>query len=39
MAIVYNGKFMPEGTPIEAVPTQLWEHIADNWQAALSLAK
>lgn len=39
MAIVYNGKFMPEGTPIEAVPTQLWEHIADNWQVALSLAK
>ena len=39
MAIVYNGKFMPEGTSIEAVPTQLWEHIADNWQVALSLAK
>lgn len=39
MTIVYNGKFMPEGTPIEAVPTQLWEHIADNWQVALSLAK
>ena len=39
MAIVYNGKFMPEGTPIEAVPTQLWEHIADNWQVALSLTK
>lgn len=39
MAIVYNGEFMPEGTPIEAVPTQLWEHIADNWQVALSLAK
>lgn len=39
MTIVYNGKFMPKGTPIEAVPTQLWEHIADNWQVALSLAK
>lgn len=39
MTIVYNGRFMPEGTPIEAVPTQLWEHIADNWQVALSLAK
>lgn len=39
MTIIYNGKFMPEGTPIEAVPTQLWEHIADNWQVALSLAK
>jgi hypothetical protein len=39
MTIIYNGKFMPEGTPIEAVPTQLWEHIADNWQMALSLAK
>lgn len=39
MTIIYNGRFMPEGTPIEAVPTQLWEHIADNWQAALSLAK
>lgn len=39
MTIIYNGKFMPEGTPIEAVPPQLWEHIADNWQVALSLAK
>lgn len=39
MTIIYNGKFMPEGTPIEAVPTQLWEHVADNWQMALSLAK
>lgn len=39
MTIIYNGKFMPEGTPIEAVPTQLWEHVADNWQVALSLAK
>lgn len=39
MTIIYNGKFMPEGTPIEAVPTQLWEHIADNWQVALSLTK
>lgn len=39
MTIIYNGKFMPKGTPIEAVPTQLWEHIADNWQVALSLAK
>lgn len=39
MTIIYNGRFMPEGTPIEAVPTQLWEHIADNWQVALSLAK
>ena len=39
MTIIYNGRFMPEGTPIEAVPTQLWEHIADNWQVALSLAE
>lgn len=28
---------MPQDTPLENIPTDLWEHIAVNWDAAMNL--
>lgn len=35
MKIIYNAGFMPEGTPIENVPQDLWAHLVSKWDAAL----
>lgn len=37
MQIIYQGGFMPQDTPLENVPTGLWEHLATNWSAAMGL--
>lgn len=35
MKIIYNAGFMPEGTPIENVPQDLWAHLVSKWDEAL----
>lgn len=35
MKIIYNAGFMPEGTPTENVPQDLWAHLVSKWDAAL----
>lgn len=35
MKIIYNAGFMPERTPIENVPQDLWAHLVSKWDAAL----
>lgn len=37
MQIIYQGGFMPQDTPLENVPTGLWEHLSTNWSAAMGL--
>ncbi|KRN88170.1 ATP-binding protein [Ligilactobacillus acidipiscis] len=37
MQIIYQGGFMPQNTPLENVPADLFEHITANWDAALNL--
>lgn len=37
MQIIYLGGFMSQDTPLENIPTDLWEHIAANWDAAMNL--
>ena len=37
MQIIYKGGFMPADTPVENVPSDLWEHIAANWNKALGV--
>ncbi|MGX6962455.1 ATP-binding protein [Vagococcus xieshaowenii] len=37
MAIIHQGGFMPNDTPIENVPTELWGYLSTNWDKALNL--
>lgn len=36
MKIIYNAGFMPEGTPAENVPQDLWAHLVSKWDEALN---
>ena len=31
-AVIYQGGFMPQDTPLENIPTELWGHLVTNWQ-------
>ncbi|OQQ80940.1 ATP-binding protein [Ligilactobacillus salivarius] len=35
MQVIYVGGFMPQGTPLENVPAELWGHLASNWDKVL----
>lgn len=37
MAIIHQGGFMPADTPVENVPTDLWDYLMTNWSAAMNL--
>lgn len=37
MQVIYKGGFMPEDTPAENVPMELWNYLASNWANALGL--
>ena len=37
MQVIYVGGFMPQGTPLENVPTELWGHLASNWDKVLNM--
>lgn len=37
MAIIHQGGFMPADTPVENVPTDLWDYLVTNWTAAMNL--
>lgn len=37
MQVIYVGGFMPQGTPLENVPEELWGHLASNWDKVLNM--
>lgn len=37
MQVIYVGGFMPQGTPLENVPAELWGHLASNWDKVLNM--
>ena len=37
MKVIYVGGFMPQGTPLENVPAELWGHLASNWDKVLNM--
>lgn len=37
MQVIYVGGFMPQGTPLENVPAELWGHLASNWDKVLKM--
>ena len=37
MQVIYIGGFMPQGTPLENVPAELWGHLASNWDKVLNM--
>lgn len=37
MKVIYVGGFMPQGTPLENVPEELWGHLASNWDKVLNM--
>lgn len=37
MQVIYVGGFMPQGTPLENVPAELWEHLVSNWDKVLNM--
>ena len=37
MQVIWVGGFMPQGTPLENVPTELWGHLASNWDKVLNM--
>lgn len=37
MKVIYVGGFMPQGTPLENVPAELWGHLASNWDKGLNM--
>lgn len=37
MQVIYVGGFMPQDTPAENVPVDLWNYLASNWASALGL--
>lgn len=37
MQVIYKGGFMPEDTPAENVPVDLWDYLGSNWVSALDL--
>ena len=37
MQVIYVGGFMPQGTPLENVPVELWGHLASNWDKVLNM--
>lgn len=37
MAIIHVGGFMPMDTPVENVPSDLWDYLVTNWSAAMNL--
>lgn len=37
MQVIYIGGFMPQGTPLENVPEELWGHLASNWDKVLNM--
>lgn len=37
MKVIYVGGFMPQGTPLENVPSELWGHLASNWDKVLNM--
>lgn len=37
MQIIYQGGFMPQDTPLENIPEDLWNHIAASWDSAMNL--
>lgn len=39
MQVIYVGGFMPQDTPAENVPIDLWNYLASNWANALGLLK
>ena len=39
MQVIYVGGFMPQDTPAENVPVDLWNYLASNWASALGLLK
>lgn len=39
MQVIYVGGFMPQDTPTENVPIDLWNYLASNWASALGLLK
>lgn len=36
-AIIYQGGFMPQDTPLENIPQDLWNYLVTNWDKALNL--
>lgn len=37
MQVIYVGGFMPNDTPLENVPEDLWGYLVSNWEAAINL--
>lgn len=37
MAVIHTGGFMPVDTPVENVPSDLWDYLVTNWPAAMNL--
>lgn len=37
MQVIYVGGFMPQGTPLENVPAELWGHLESNWDKVLNM--
>ncbi|WP_373712108.1 ATP-binding protein [Jeotgalibaca porci] len=37
MAVIHTGGFMPVDTPVENVPSDLWDYLVTNWSAAMNL--
>lgn len=37
MQVIYVGGFMPQSTPLENVPAELWGHLASNWDKVLNM--
>lgn len=37
MQVIYVGGFMPQGTPLENVPEELWGHLTSNWDKVLNM--
>lgn len=37
MQVIYQGGFMPADTPLENVPSELWDYFIANWDKALGL--
>ena len=37
MQVIYVGRIMPQDTPLENVPEELWGHLASNWDKVLNM--
>ncbi|MCH4167711.1 MAG: ATP-binding protein [Streptococcaceae bacterium] len=36
MQIIYKGGFMPLDTPLENIPSELWDYLSSNWQSTMT---